>query len=149
MHSRFSQSCQLPVQLTLIGHRFRLWRFRYKLVRNHRRRKHKAQAQGVHRLEARLPPWRPKSTPKALEKSKTYIVHPRRSAGGLGCSRGLVTLAAGLGCFRPSEEVPLSMHPERQLPPAAHNPESMPGSELSNERPGMGRHGTGVALSGR
>ena len=93
------QGAQLPVQLTLIGHRFRLWRFRYKIVRNHRRRKHKAQAQGVHRLEARLPPWRPKSTPKALEKSKTYIVHPRRSAGGLGCSRGLVTLAAGLGCF--------------------------------------------------
>ena len=47
--------CAQPkVQLTPVGHRFRLWRFRYKLVRNYRRRKHRAPAPVVHHLEARL-----------------------------------------------------------------------------------------------
>ena len=91
--------CAQPnVQLTPVGHRFRLWRFRYKLVRNYRRRKHRAPAPVVHHLEARLPPPRHRGKTEAREEQELHIAYPRRS-GGLGYNRGLATLVAGLGFF--------------------------------------------------
>ena len=91
--------CAQPkVQLTPVGHRFRLWRFRYKLVRNYSRRKHRAPAPVVHHLEARLPPPRHRGQTEAREEQELYNAYPRRS-GGLGYNRGLATLVAGLGFF--------------------------------------------------
>ena len=89
--------CAQPrVQLTSVGHRFRLWRFRYKLVRKYIRRKRRAPAPAVYHLEARSPPQRQRGKTEERGEKKVCTVYSRR-AGGIRYNRGLATLAAVLG----------------------------------------------------